>query len=44
MDRKEKSEKSAQEQHRVRDWERSEWFRKWLDIIRHRTPQPIPVR
>ena len=22
-----------------RDWERSEWFRRWLELIRAKTPQ-----
>jgi hypothetical protein len=24
-----------------RDWERSEWFRRWLELIRGRKPQGV---
>jgi hypothetical protein len=41
MDRNDKQEQKNQkvEADNSRNWEQSEWFRKWLEIIRQRTPQ-----
>jgi hypothetical protein len=41
MEQKDKGQLKVQKAGRrnFRDWENSEWFRKWLKIIRDRTPQ-----
>ena len=41
MDCNEKNEGKNQKRERqdVRDWERSEWFRQWMELIRPKRPQ-----